>query len=229
VNDALAGLFPESVRVLCAPIAEAAMPLPMAESRWAESMAAARRSEFAAGRALARQALAALGARPGVLLPDGDRVPVWPDGFCGSISHVRGGGHALCAVAVAPRSDHCSLGLDIELDEPLRPRVIERVVTPAEVRAAATAGMSLADVAVLFFSAKEAVYKAQFPVTRTFLDFADVEVRLDPDSLGFEATLMTDFAETPFPRSVTGQLFRGGGLVAAGLALPPTETRRGSG
>jgi 4'-phosphopantetheinyl transferase EntD len=32
----------------------------------------------------------------------------------------------------------------------------------------------------VLFSAKEAVYKAWYPVTRDWLDFADVAVRFDP-------------------------------------------------
>ncbi len=220
MTDPLAGLFSGNVRVLHAPIAPGGSLLTPAESRYAESMGVDRRAEFATGRALARRALVDLGAPLGDLLPDADRAPVWPEGFCGSIAHARCKTRSLCAVAVAPLSDQSSLGLDIECDRALSPGVVERVVTPTEARSVAAAGCSVADVAVLFFSAKEAVYKAQFPVTRTFLDFPDVEVRLDPDGLGFHATLQTGSGQASFPHTVSGRLFRGGGLVAAGLQTP---------
>lgn len=184
-------------------------------------MGAERRAEFAAGRLLARQALADLGAPAVDLLPDADRVPIWPEGFCGSITHARCKTQSLCAVAVAMLSAQRSLGLDIECDQALSPRVIKRVVMPDEARRVAALGLSLADVSVLLFSAKEAVYKAQYPVTRTFLDFSDVEVRLDPDGAGFRATLQLESGRASFPRSVSGRFYRGGGLVAAGLEIPP--------
>jgi 4'-phosphopantetheinyl transferase EntD len=41
----------------------------------------------------------------------------------------------------------------------------------------------------LVFCAKEAAYKALFPVTRQLLDFRDVEVEVDPSRGSFRATV----------------------------------------
>src|SRR4051812_21125431 len=46
-----------------------------------------RRQQFTAGRQLARQAWARLGQAPVPLLNDVQRVPVWPKGVVGTITH----------------------------------------------------------------------------------------------------------------------------------------------
>ena len=68
-----------------------------AEARCVERAAASRLQDFASGRYCARQALAKLGVHGFPLLAGEDRVPNWPEGFVGSITHTdgycgRGGG-----------------------------------------------------------------------------------------------------------------------------------------
>src|SRR6266851_1633075 len=59
----------------------------------------ARRTEFAAGRAVARAALAGLDVPAGPILPGRAGEPRWPDGVVGSITHCAG--YRACAVARA--------------------------------------------------------------------------------------------------------------------------------
>jgi 4'-phosphopantetheinyl transferase EntD len=138
-----------------------------------------RRREFTTGRHCARLALLRMG-QPWVALPaDADRVPVWPAGVMGSITHCAG----YRAAAVAPAAQIGMLGIDAEPDAPLPPRLLPRIARPEELAAIAELGREQPSINWdrLLFSAKEAVFKAWFPVARRPLDFADVSVELHPD------------------------------------------------
>jgi 4'-phosphopantetheinyl transferase EntD len=136
-----------------------------------------RRREVAAGRSCARRALALLGAPPTALPADGDRVPRWPSGVAGSITHTRG----FCAAAVAWQRDLRALGIDAERPiDTERADVMRLVATPGEAAWLARLDEEhRAAGAGLVFSAKEALYKCQFPLTREMLEFSDVELSLD--------------------------------------------------
>src|SRR5688572_22552902 len=56
-----------------------------------------RRQQFAAGRSLARQAWQTLGQPPCALPSDVQRVPIWPPGIVGCITHTQ----IWCGAAVA--------------------------------------------------------------------------------------------------------------------------------
>jgi 4'-phosphopantetheinyl transferase EntD len=135
-----------------------------------------RRREVAAGRACARRALGRLGIAPVALPADSDRVPRWPAGVVGSITHT----HGLCAAAVAWQRDLRGLGIDAERAiDTARGDVMRLVTTPSEAAwLAGLAGAEAALAAALVFSIKEALYKCQFPLTRQLLDFTDVELAL---------------------------------------------------
>lgn len=135
----------------------------------------ARRAEFAAGRGLARRLLERLGVSP-IPIPVGPgRAPVWPEGFIGSIAHTRG----LCVAALARRADIRSLGIDAEPDEPLEPELWDTICTPAEVAwLGEQPGEGRGRLARILFSAKESVFKCQYPLTGEWLDFGDVTIRL---------------------------------------------------
>src|SRR5579875_1092094 len=135
----------------------------------------ARRREFAAGRRYARRALVALGLPP-VAIPAGPgREPRWPPGVTGSITHCQG----YCAVGVGWQHAVGSLGIDLEVAEPLTSDVERLVCNPAERRRAA-ALRPHGPWSTVVFSAKESLYKAWFPLTRRWLDFHQVEVEIDP-------------------------------------------------
>ena len=135
-----------------------------------------RRREFAAGRQCARTALARMGIHHFPLLSGSRREPLWPKGVVGSISH----SDSACVAAVASAEHYRGIGVDVEPDEPLSADLVHAVCCPDEVRYLTDApGLDPMVVARIVFCAKESVYKCQFPMTRTFLDFADVSIRVD--------------------------------------------------
>jgi 4'-phosphopantetheinyl transferase EntD len=161
-----------------------------------------RRLEFVTGRALARQALAAIGIAP-VPIPSGPQgEPRWPSGIVGSITHCAG--YRACAVGHA--DSFAALGIDAERDVPLKDGVWETVANGAERRLRAR-GLDTA-----LFSVKEAVYKALYPLTGLRLDFTDAQVTLDEEAGTFSAQV-TQVGE------VAGRWTRRDGLVVATLAL----------
>jgi 4'-phosphopantetheinyl transferase EntD len=143
-----------------------------------------RRHEFVTGRACARQALARLGAPVGAI-PAGSRgEPLWPDGVVGSITHCAG----YRAAAVAWSAEVAALGIDAEPDDPLPEGVLEQVAFGRELDVVAAGGP--VDVGRLLFSAKEAVYKAWFPLAGRALGFEDVELSIDVAGGTFVAELL---------------------------------------
>jgi enterobactin synthetase component D len=129
---------------------------------------AKRQREFLAGRYCAARALAHAGYLGEGWLPLGeDRLPVWPAGWIGSISHSH-----FCAVAVATLSTSCrALGVDME------PLVNTAVAADIESSVACRDELELLDNlpresrVTLLFSAKEALFKALYPQARRFHDF----------------------------------------------------------
>jgi 4'-phosphopantetheinyl transferase EntD len=136
-----------------------------------------RMADFSTGRYCALKALEQLGIKD-VNIPIGeDRAPIWPLGIVGSISHCD----SLIGAIVAKSSDHISLGLDIEEIGRVTADLWDLVFTENEKNF--LSGLSNEDQRVkstAIFSIKEAFYKFQHPLTKTFLDFLDVEVEL-PD------------------------------------------------
>lgn len=133
-----------------------------------------RRREFSAGRRAARAAMVELGLPPAPIPVGAQRAPLWPQGLVGSIAHCD----TLCIAAVS-RTHRC-LGLDIELATPLAPDLEEIICTPSE-RAwldtlpPETRGLRAKQI----FSAKEAFYKAQYPLTGRMIGFDEVELRFE--------------------------------------------------
>jgi 4'-phosphopantetheinyl transferase EntD len=144
-----------------------------------------RRREFISGRACARLALRRLGA-PVVAIPSGRHgEPRWPTGVVGSITHCHG--YRACAAAWSEAI--ISLGIDAEPNAPLPDGVLEEVAQGRELEPVA-AGTDGINVDRLRFSAKEAVYKAWFPLARRWLGFDDVELSLDLANAEFHAKLL---------------------------------------
>jgi hypothetical protein len=80
----------------------------------------------------------------------------------------------------------------------------------------------------LVFSAKESVYKAYYPLSRTFLDFHDVDVVLDldvdPDAGTFAATLVRRRAPTVAgARTFHGRYAFAGAHVFTAVVLPSEQ------
>ena len=137
-----------------------------------------RRIEFAAARACAREAMHRLGLPDAPVVRGGRGMPVWPAGVVGTLTHTDG----LRAAALARADAVRSLGVDVEPHGPLPEGVLDAVALPEEsawVRAALGEEPDVRWDRVLF-TAKEATYKAWFPLTRRWLGFADARITLVP-------------------------------------------------
>jgi 4'-phosphopantetheinyl transferase EntD len=159
-----------------------------------------RRHEFVSGRACARQALQKFGIAP-VAIPNGERgEPLWPNGVVGSITHCLG----YRAAAVARASEMASLGIDAEPNEPLPDGILQRIAFGREQAMVAGArhagdpgdavhgGAEPVHLDRLLFCAKEAIYKAWYPLTRRWLGFEDVELAIDEPGQSFCGRLLVE-------------------------------------
>jgi 4'-phosphopantetheinyl transferase EntD len=171
-----------------------------------------RRLEFTAGRLCVRKALMQLGIENFPLLVGNNREPIWPAGIVGSISHTEG----YCAVAVARKCPIETLGLDVELIRRLSRDCLRQICTQSElVWVDSLLSDKRQENVALLFSAKECLYKCQYPISRTWLDFQDVAITINPDKGEFNATLLIN-AGGFFERGVP---FRGKYLFRRGYVL----------
>jgi len=143
------------------------------EERVVDGAVEKRRHEFTTGRACARRALQKLGVAPTPVASGARGEPLWPPAVVGSITHCRG----YAASAVAHAGDLAALGIDAEPNEALPPGVLARVAFGAERELPSTNEATHLD--RLLFSAKEAVYKAWFPLTERSLFFDQVHISFE--------------------------------------------------
>ena len=140
--------------------------------------------EFAAGRTAARAAMTDIGLKPAAIPMGADRAPIWPDGMIGSIAHCN----SVAIAALAPAGTAGSIGIDIEENTPLPRDLWDTICTPRELGWLATQPDDQhATLAKHIFTAKEAIYKAQYPLTGQMIGFEDVDITLT--ETGFTARL----------------------------------------
>ncbi len=128
------------------------------------------RRQSGAARLVARELLSRWGYQETAILKTASGAPVWPRGVAGSLAH---GGQAALA-AVARKADYFALGIDIEPAEALPDNLADMIATPVERSRYGPAFLRGRQL----FAAKEAVYKAIYPLDGCFLDFHDIEVDL---------------------------------------------------
>jgi 4'-phosphopantetheinyl transferase EntD len=189
-------------------------PLPEEEPLIAKSVAK-RRNEFITVRYCARQALGELGLAPVPILKGDKGQPCWPDGVVGSLTHCEG----YRGAAVGRQGEVRSVGIDAEPHGVLPKGVLDAISLPeerAELRAL-PAGLHWDRI---LFCAKEATYKAWYPVTRRWLGFEDAHIVFDVDDTGtaggFVSRILID------PAALSGpplQTLSGRWSVRDGLAL----------
>ena len=181
----------------------------------------ARRAEFAAGRSAARDAMVQLGVAAKALPIGADRAPVWPDGLTGSISHCSGA----CMAVVGEAVEWAGIGLDVEPDQPLDPslwdtilRTEERAFLLENQGVTANPGRQ----ALKIFVAKEAVYKAQYSITKTLFGFDAIHIELNGNR--FLARFIDEIGPFYTGFELTGQFVCAGNIVA-GLVVIEHITR----
>lgn len=169
VGDAVAIELPETIR-RCAP---------------------RRQATFAAGRVAAQEALRKAGFRsaapPGI---NDVGLPDWPPGWLGSISH----GDDIAAALVAPVGCVRLLGLDLEriVTAEIAAQIAPEIMSGQPV---GHSGSLLEREVTCAFSAKEALYKALYPLTRQFRDFSAANIGWQKDGPGAPARVMLTLTE----------------------------------
>ena len=189
-------------------------PLPEEAPLVAKSMAK-RRNEFVTVRYCARLALADLGVPPAPILKGDKGEPCWPDGVVGSLTHCLGYRGAV----VARREQVRSVGIDAEPHDVLPDGVLGAISLAQE-----RAELSLLPGALhwdrILFCAKEATYKAWFPLTHRWLCFEDAHITFGVDGSGSAGTFTSRILIDPaaeFGPPLTR--LTGRWSVADGLAL----------
>jgi 4'-phosphopantetheinyl transferase EntD len=194
-------------------------PMPEEEPLIARSVAK-RRNEFITVRYCARLALGELGFPPAPILKGDKGEPCWPDGVVGSLTHCAGYRGAVVGRGAVVRS----VGVDAEPHDVLPNGVLDAISLPAErgEMAALPAGVHWDRV---LFCAKEATYKAWFPLTKRWLGFEDAHITLGIDGSGsagtFQSVILIDGATLSGPplTSLAGRWSVEGELVLTAIVL----------
>ncbi|MGO9930148.1 MAG: 4'-phosphopantetheinyl transferase family protein [Mycobacterium sp.] len=153
-------------------------PLPEEEPLIAKSVAK-RRDEFITVRHCARIALGQLGVPPVPILKGDKGEPCWPKGVVGSLTHCTGYRGAVVGRSGAVRS----VGIDAEPHDVLPNGVLDAITLEEERHEIAAMPDGLHWDRNLI-CAKEATYKAWFPLTKRWLGFEDAHIVIDVDPPG---------------------------------------------
>lgn len=171
LRDLALRLLPATYGCAVLPLATAPAALLPAEAEAIRKAVPKRQREFALGRMALRAAIREAGHdlpgdHPLVMRPD--RQPDLPQGIRASLSHA---GDYCISVAAPPGG--ASPGVDIEASDRPPPEGLAEVVMPFRMAAELPP--------LLAFCAKEAMFKAQFPLTQRMLDFREVPVVIRQD------------------------------------------------
>lgn len=174
-----------------------------------------RRSEFVTARHCARMALEKLGVPPAPILKGDRGEPQWPDGVVGSLTHTRGYRGAVVGRSAVVRS----VGIDAEPHDVLPDGVLNAISLPAERHEIGALPTGLHWDRILF-CAKEATYKAWFPLTSRWLGFEDAHITFEVDATGVTGSFVSRILIDPAARSGPPLTeLAGRWSVADGLAL----------
>lgn len=164
------------------------------------------------------------------ILRGAGRMPLWPEGVVGSITHSAG----MAAAAAAYSNAYAGIGLDLERVGRSSERLIARILRPEERVWLEALPAHLREVVfAVIFSTKESIFKALHPATGVFLGFQEAALLEAPqpgameDAEGAEGTEGTEGSVrwrlfrscgAPFPSGYTGQarfVCRGGYVLTA--------------
>ncbi len=199
----MAAIAPSGVRVGCRLIREGdeAHLLP-GEARSIPARQSAMRRASGAARWIAHGLLADFGFNDFAILRTPSGAPAWPDGITGSLAH----DDEMAVAAVGPVSEIGSLGVDVEPAQPLPDDIFALVATHADVTDAVDRHLA----GRILFSAKEAVYKAVYPLDRRILGYEDITVDLDAGHATTTTGRRAKFAYCVAPRVVALAFVRAG-------------------
>lgn len=195
--------------------------LPASERALVEGAVARRRREFASGRVCARRAQERLGLAPVAILIGAHGEPLWPSEVVGSITHCAG----YRACALAPTSEIAGIGIDAEPHAALPPGILESVASMGEIDR--LRALHRHDPATfwdrLLFCAKEAAYKAIFPVVQRRLGFDAADITIDAHGGMFRADLAVGVSAARRSEALSGRWAVREGLILTAVAIPPGD------
>ncbi|ENN86519.1 hypothetical protein RHSP_08972 [Rhizobium freirei PRF 81] len=167
----IAKLAPSGVRIACRTIRDGdeKLLLPQ-EARTITSRQLHARRASGAVRAIARQLLVLEGIENPVIRRSASGAPLWPEGITGSLAHDE----VMAVAAVARKTGTVSLGIDVEPAEPLPDDIAAIVPISGDILEGVDQHLALR----LLFSAKEAVYKASYPLDGKVLGYEHIAVDL---------------------------------------------------
>lgn len=150
--------------------------LTAAENKITKKYGDIRKTSFLNGRYAAKQALKPFDLQDFSLLPNEDGAIIWPENFCGSISHTD---EATIGI-VSKKENFLSLGVDIENFNRCHEKLWTMLFTQPEIdflnKIVETEKIKTA---TMLFSAKEAFYKCFHPIFKCWIGFQDIEVCAD--------------------------------------------------
>ena len=163
---------------------------PAEENYFSQLSSVSRKEHYRSGRICAGEVLSKLGTRGQPVLRDPQtREPLWPEGISGAITHSG----KWAAAAAGKTSDVLGIGIDLEdLERQVDSRISRHVCIPEEQKWLQECGEDFLEQNLkIIFSAKESIFKAFFPYTRTYLHFHDARILMEqtffqnskPDSL----------------------------------------------
>ncbi|AZA13814.1 4'-phosphopantetheinyl transferase [Corynebacterium choanae] len=184
------------------------------EARCVRDAVDVRKSQFADARWCAHQALRELGISSPAPIEQGEKgMPMFPAGVTGSITHSAG----LRAAVVAPQRTIASLGIDVEPARCFSDSILQHIASDSEqqqVWELQRAGLLYADRIV--FSAKEAAFKAWYPIALRYLDFQEVQIDVRMNGTFVAYPLLQD-APVPF---IEGKWGVAHGFIMSSAMIP---------
>ncbi|QFT60478.1 4'-phosphopantetheinyl transferase Npt [Sulfitobacter sp. THAF37] len=211
ILKAARGLFDVPLGVGLTDPAAVQPPLYPVEEQALTGAIPARRREFAAGRAAARLALLDAG-HPAQAIPVQDnRAPVWPRKIVGSITHSR----QLCLAVVSGEAQ--ALGVDAEIVQAMDEDMVSTICSEREISQESV--LSRDRLALTIFCAKEAAYKAQFPLTGALFGFEVLDVSVYPDAGCFDARFTRTVGPFAVGDSLPGRFAEVAGHLVTGVAI----------
>ena len=151
---------------------------PAEENYFSQLSSVSRKEHYRSGRICAGEVLSKLGTLGQPVLRDPQtREPLWPEGISGAITH--SGNWA--AAAAGKTSDVSGIGIDLEdLERQVDSRISRHVCIPEEQKWLQECGEDFLEQNLkIIFSAKESIFKAFFPYTRTYLHFYDARILME--------------------------------------------------
>jgi len=177
-------------------------------------------NDFTAGRLCARRALAQFGVSEISLPARAGGPPAWPDPLTGSITHT----HGYSAAVICRRDRLRGLGVDSEQIASVHAELWPRICTQEELETLSRLDpQARSRAATLIFTAKEAFYKCQFPLTGEWIEFEEVAIECAAWSAlegAFEVRPRRALQlHREFPGRIAGRFRVHGSYLTSGIAL----------